>query len=287
MNLEWLSWSNPVSFWWIFLLFISIVNIALWFFSFQYLRKKNKNQILNSPLLRSIIWFSFLYVFICAFRSILPRADVQRICLFDTWFSSVLIGRTVATIAELSFMIQWTIVLYNLGQLTASQWVRKAALVIVPLIAIAECFSWYAVISTNYIGNAIEESLWATTYVLVAFCLVQLFEKFKGALKYVAGVSILGCILYVFFMVFVDVPMYWTRWQQDTANGKVLLGFMEGLSDLNSNWKVTYDIQDWKEEIPWMSLYFSIAVWTSIALCYVPATRERLEKWLISASPTK
>ncbi len=37
------------------------------------------------------------YVFGCAFRSVLPRADVQRICLFDTWLSSVVVGRSVAT----------------------------------------------------------------------------------------------------------------------------------------------------------------------------------------------
>ena len=51
------------------------------------------------------------YVFGCAFRSILPRADVQRIVLFDTWLSSVMVGRTVATVAEICFVIQWAIVL--------------------------------------------------------------------------------------------------------------------------------------------------------------------------------
>jgi len=47
------------------------------------------------------------YVFGCAFRSFLPRADVQRICLFDTWLSSVVVGRTVATVAEICFAVQW------------------------------------------------------------------------------------------------------------------------------------------------------------------------------------
>ena len=57
------------------------------------------------------------YVFGCAFRSILPRADVQRIALFDTWLSSVMVGRTVATIAEVCFVIQWAIVLRQLGKM--------------------------------------------------------------------------------------------------------------------------------------------------------------------------
>src|SRR5580693_7272457 len=49
------------------------------------------------------------YVFGCAFRSFLPRADVQRICLFDTWLSSVVVGRSVATVAEICFAAQWAI----------------------------------------------------------------------------------------------------------------------------------------------------------------------------------
>jgi len=61
-----------------------------------------------------------IYVFGCAFRSVLPRADVQRICLFDTWLSSVLIGRSVATLAELCFALQWAIVLRELAKITHS-----------------------------------------------------------------------------------------------------------------------------------------------------------------------
>ena len=34
----------------------------------------------------------------------------------------------------------------------------NAAWVIVPLILIAECFSWYAVVTTKYLYNAIENS---------------------------------------------------------------------------------------------------------------------------------
>jgi hypothetical protein len=30
---------------------------------------------------------------------------------------------------------------------------------------------------------------------------------------------------------------------------------------------VTHDIAEWKEEMAWMALYFSLAVWSSLALC--------------------
>jgi hypothetical protein len=32
-------------------------------------------------------------------------------------------------------------------------------------------------------------------------------------------------------------------------------------------WVVTHDMAEWKDEIPWMSLYFTAAVWASLALC--------------------
>ena len=30
---------------------------------------------------------------------------------------------------------------------------------------------------------------------------------------------------------------------------------------------MTHDLAEWKDEIAWMSLYFSLAVWASLALC--------------------
>jgi hypothetical protein len=92
MNLEWLTWSNPVSIWWGFLLVVSTANIALWFLL-------KKCLLRHAAQLELMVFASAIYVFGCAFRSIFPRADVQRICLFDTWLSSVALGRSVATIA--------------------------------------------------------------------------------------------------------------------------------------------------------------------------------------------
>jgi hypothetical protein len=151
---------------------------------------------------------------------------------------------------------------------------------IFPIILIAEIFSWYAVITTNYIGNTVEESLWALTYTLIGVSLVILSKYFKGVLKYAFMFAIVGCVLYVSFMTFVDVPMYYHRWQEDILNNKPLLGFLDGIKDLQTKWVVTHDISDWKQEIPWMSLYFSVAVWTSIALSFVPLTKSRLNQHL-------
>lgn len=275
-NFDWLEWSNPVALWWIFLTSIAMLNICLWIWTRQYLKRQYRETILTKYL----VLLSAGYVFVCAFRSFLPRADVLKICLFDTWLSNVFVGRSVATVAELCFVAQWAIVLYCISTVVHSKTTRIISMSIFPIICVAECFSWHAVITTHYLGNTVEESLWAVTYSLIAIGLLFLLQYFKGAMKYTVAFAILGSLLYIAFMVTVDVPMYFHRWQQDILNNKPLLGFFEGLQDLQTKWVVTHDILDWKEEIPWMSLYFSVAVWTSIALCFVPLTKSQLSPHL-------
>jgi hypothetical protein len=36
---------------------------------------------------------------------------------------------------------------------------------------------------------------------------------------------------------------------------------------VSTRWIVTHDLTQWKNEITWMSLYFSAALWASPALC--------------------
>lgn len=276
------DWTNPVSIWWIGLTCASAFNICAWFWIRLY---KFKNiwiiSVLNFRSNNSaMVWLSFFYVFVCAFRSFLPRADVQRIVLFDTWFSSVFLGRTLATIAELAFISQWSIVLMLLGEVTKNKWVSFVSKFILVAISIAEVCSWYAVIRTHYLGNAIEESLWAISYAFIASALVILFPKLKGYMKLNAFFAVIGSFLYVVFMFTVDVPMYVNRLIHDNSTNKPLLSFVDGLIDLNTRWHVTLSIQDWKQEIPWMILYFSFAVLVSLALCLLPLTIEGWKKHL-------
>jgi len=218
-------------------------------------------------------------VFGCAFRSILPRADVQRICLFDHWLSSVMVGRSVATVAELCFAAQWAIILNQLGAMTSADATLNIALMIVPLLVIAECFSWYAVLTTNYLGNAIENSIWAIAFFLVGIALARLLPEFHGVVRAVLVASIVCTVLYLAFLVAVDVPMYFNRWRAGRARGKVHLPLFAGLRDVSTRWVVTHDLAEWKEEIAWMSLYFSGAVWASLALVVFCALGDQLPRY--------
>ena len=61
--------------------------------------------------------------------------------------------------------------------------------------------------------------------------------------------------------------MYLRRRRAHGENGVMLLCPRAGFRDVRTRWVVTHDLAEWKEEIIWMSLYFSAAVWASLALC--------------------
>jgi hypothetical protein len=141
----------------------------------------------------------------------------------------------------------------------------------VPLILVAECFSWHAVLTKNYLGNAIENSIWAVCFFIVGIGLCRLLPEFAGPVGVALVIAIIGIAGYLVFLATVDVPMYLTRWQAknqvESADRIGPLRPLEGLRDATVRWIVTHDIAEWKDEIAWMSLYFSAAVWASLALC--------------------
>jgi hypothetical protein len=276
MRIEWQSRSNPIRLWWGMLVLVGSTNIALWFLLYLRFGERPADSLGTPSNLGLMLLLCAAYVFGCAFRSFLPRADVQRICLFDSWLSSVFIGRSVATVAELCFAAQWAIILSQLGATADADTTLNAALVILPLIIIAECFSWYAVLTTNYLGNAIENSIWAVAFLMVCIGLCRLVPEFSGQVRAMLGVGIAGIAVYLAFLVTVDVPMYLSRWRAALADGGKLFGFVEGLHDVRTRWVVTHELAHWKDEIAWMSLYFSLAVWASLALCVLYSLNEHL-----------
>src|SRR6266571_4991405 len=139
MSLEWrarpssLAWSNPLAWWWGLLTVVSAANITGWFLLYHQLHEQPTGSLGSTSGIELMLILCAAYVFGCAFRSLLPRADVQRICLFDTWLSSVVVGRSVATVAEICFAAQWAIILHQLGTMTGADTTLNAAWVIGPL----------------------------------------------------------------------------------------------------------------------------------------------------------
>ena len=260
--------STAVFVWWIALCAISALNIVAWY-------RVSRDAPGHRQRQRAL---SLIFVLVCAFRSFLPRADVQRICLVDSWWSTVLVGRSVATVAELCFMAQWALILRETAEDLGSDFAVLISHVMVPLIACAECFSWYAVVTTSYIGNALEESTWTLTSTLAIAAAASLWPRLAQKYRKYLAVALIFGAGYVLFMCTVDVPMYVTRWRADELAGRHYFDWVDGLHDLATRWVVTRNREDWNGELAWMGLYFSVAVWFSIALVRAPRFGARMKK---------
>jgi hypothetical protein len=268
MRLLWQTRSNPLAWWWACLTFASSANIALWLLLYWQLHGPTVASASNAPGTQVMVYLSAAYVFGCAFRSILPRADVQRICLFDTWLSSVFVGRTVATVAEVCFAAQWAIILNELARMTGLDAVLVISYGIVPLIIVAQCCSWYGVLTTNYLAHAIENSIWAVVFFSIAISLCVMLPEADGEVRMGLAIAIAGIATYLAFLITIDLPMYFSRWRLGRYVGHNQLSALEGLREVRTHWVVTHDPVEWKGEIAWMSLYFTTAVWASLALCF-------------------
>ncbi len=268
--------SADVFWWWFFLCAVAGFNILAWTLSAAALERR---QAVLSPdeydLRRVQLLLSAGYVLGCAYRSALPVYDIQRFCLFDTWFSSVIVGRSVATFAELCFAAQWALLLREISRATGSGVGRVTSQVVVPLIAIAELCSWYSVLTTSNLGHVLEESIWALSAGLLVMSLLWIWRRCSPPLRPLLAAWCVAGIAYVAFMFLVDVPMYWGRWLADEASGRHYLSIPQGLLDVSGRWIVSHRWQDWHNEVAWMSLYFSVAVWLSIALVHAPVPGRR------------
>jgi hypothetical protein len=140
------------------------------------------------------------------------------------------------------------------------------------------------VLTTHYLYNAVENSIWAVVFFLIGVALCRLLPEFNGPVRVVFAVAITGIVCFLAFLMTVDVPMYLSRWQAEVGDGSKLLRPLEGLRDVSRRWVVTRDLAEWKDEIPWMSLYFSAAVWSSLALCVCYSLENHLPRYRTQAA---
>ena len=207
---------------------------------------------------------SAVYVGVCGFRSLFPRVDLERICLWDSWLSTIMLGRTAATIAEMCFALQCGLFVQKLSELTGLPALAWAAQAFVPLALVAQLCCWYAVLSLNHLGHAVEETLWALIMGILALSAGAAGFASQGGLAWLlltgAVVYALGAGLTLAF----DVSMYVSRRR---AWGNVdRLPLALGLRDCRVRRKPTKSWEVWRQEVAWMTLYFSIGVWTSLAM---------------------
>jgi hypothetical protein len=209
-----------------------------------------------------LLWLSAVYVAGCAFRSILPMIDVPRFCLHDTPVSRIFIGRSVATVAELAFVAQWSLLMWEAGAV-------RAAVAVFAMIVVAEGFSWYAVATRNDLHHAVENALWTMAAALATVFLATRWGH-EGEVGQRVIVVTIGCAaVYVAFMGLYVVPMYARRWRA----GETYLPFAVGTRELLARCTIERDWAHWRQDAAWLTPYFTVAVWLSITLAYVPSLK--------------
>ena len=258
---------GPLLAWWLALCAAAFVNVLAWTWSARRLARgaaRMPAEVL--AFRRKLLWLSAGYVAGCAFRSIFPMVDLPRICLHDTWISRIVVGRTVATVAELCFALQWALLLREAGARTAA----FAGYLIVPIVAVAELFSWSAVSTGNYLLHAVENSLWAFAAALALAGFLSLRTRAEGGTARFLEAASASAAIYLAFMVIVDVPMYLSRWRAAAGATQPL---EQGLHTLIERCVVVHDWGMWRGDVLWLTLYFTVAVWISIALAHAPQLR--------------
>ena len=249
--------------WWQLFCAISVGNIVLWSLAAW-------GVPWDSDVYRSKqLVLSGLFVAACAFRSFFPRVDLERMCLWDVPLSSIIVGRTVATVAELCFAWQCTLLLFKLSALTGSSAIGAIGLAALPIIVLAELACWIAVTTLNHIGHAVEELLWAIMVGLVAVCLVIYWRGTAGGPPIWVPIGLIACAGTAALIIMVDIPLYIARWRIGKRAGLRYLRIIEGLKDTVVRRRVTQRLEDWRNEVLWMSLYFSAGVWVSLGIIFV------------------
>jgi len=250
---------------------IAVLNVLAWSLVAAWLWRSRRHWPPDAWLGRR--WQLLLsagYVLGCGWRSVLPVYDVPRIVFFDTFWSSVLVGRTVATVAELCFAAQWALLLRQASRDAGHAGGLAISRAVLPLIAVAECFSWYSVLSTSNLGHVVEEVLWGACAVLLVASLAMLWPRVPASRRPLLALWGAAGTAYAGYMFAVDVPMYWSRWLADEAAGRTYLSIAQGFVDVATRWQVSHDWAHWHSEVTWMTAYFSVAVWLSIALVLAP-----------------
>jgi hypothetical protein len=185
--------------------------------------------------------------------------DVPRYRLHDTWASRIFVGRSVATVAEPRSS--------RSGSAHARGGARGRA--VVPIIVAAETLSWLAVLTTNDLFHAAENAVWTVAAAFAAAFLASRWRH-EGALGRRVIVAALCCAgAYIAFMAAYVVPMYLARWQP----GRAYLSLAEGMGQILERCAIQRDWALWWQDAAWLSPYFTLAVWISIALAQVPSLR--------------
>jgi len=249
--------------WWRTLRALAVLNVCLWLAVLHLGHASGIHAELQLAL-------SGVYVLVCAYRSMFPRVDLERLVVVDTRLSSIFLGRAAATVAEICFALQLGLLVHQLGVHAGLPWVQAAAWAVPVFMVVAQGFCWHSVLTLNHITQAVESLLWAAGFAWMATLLFIIALDSSGWVRSLALFGILGSTGFVAYVLGVDVPMYWRRYQHGRARGQVYMRLDQGARDAWHRRVPSGSWAAWKADAMWLTPYFSVGVWISIAIVCVP-----------------
>lgn len=261
--------------WWGVMLSVSVLNLLLLAVVHFRSRKKPADASQQPTQERRLLHAAaVVFTFVCAYRSVLPRIDVERVCWLDTPLNWIIFGRLAATFAEVAWAMQMGLVLRRLAICLFNQQCLSvhgknlacaAGILVIAFACIAECWSWTNLITENNIFAVVEQGLWSAIFLATGMGMALLVPFWRDAPRSYRLFAILA-ILMGAEQAWEAFGLYLSRFQADQAAHKQYQGFSDGLKMLAGCATVTQDIQAWSGDFPWMTGYFSFGVWSSIWL---------------------
>jgi len=226
---------------------------------------------------------AIIFTVVCAYRAILPRIDVTRVCWFDTFLNWTIFGRIGACFAEIGWATQMGLLLRRVAHCERKQLLdpklvllERARYVVIAIACVAECFSWTNLISENNLFAVWEQFLWMILFEIVGIGFVWLLRR---RYKMTSGANGLPCSFWIFGIAMILIGLeqgfeafglYLPEYLHDQRQNKQYYGFVEGLSRLAECATVTQSMDTWFSDALWMTGYFSVGVWSSIWMFVAP-----------------
>ena len=91
-----------------------------------------------------------------------------------------------------------------------------------------------------------------------------------GGVRAFAVTGVVVAVVFVLYVVAVDVPMYLRRYRHGRARGRTYLGLSQGLRDVWERREPDHRWSSWRQDAAWLTPYFSVGAWLSLLLVFAP-----------------
>lgn len=275
--------------WWTIMVVIAAINWLIAGYMFSRSVKQGLREPANTKYFFCLRILGIVFSSVALYRSIFVSSYPNRLAWFDTVFNSPLIIRSLALLAEMSYIGMIAIILLKLNRDipligngkrdNIRSLLAKTPYVAVGCIFLAQFFAFGGLITQYLVLFAIEETLWAIAFLsivpLIAVRLKQMKkQKFiERGYKTFLIIMAVWCVGYLVFQCYMLPFIHYAELSQDI--GRVVP--QDALRQAIFSFTATRDFDTWGGLgfFIWHSGYFSICVW--MVLFFMSAPRKHVK----------